>query len=94
MRKSFASIYSAIIPFAVEKDSFHVKREYLSSETIDFDGRPIKSSCYKVDDPTTRYKGLKGVDFALENQLAVGANMPPIKCNLSTLEILKSIPNE
>lgn len=81
MKKSFAKIYSSNIPF-VSEDVFRVKREYFATENVDFEGRSIPSSVYKVDDPSSRYKGLTANDFCLENQLAVGVPMNPIKCSL------------
>lgn len=82
-RKSFAKIYSGRCHFPDEK-IFHTKREYLASDMIDFEGKSISTTVYKVDSPVDRYKGLNATDFALENQLAVGVQLNPVKCSLST----------
>lgn len=81
MRKSFASIYSAKIPFASET-KINCKREFIASENVDFEGRPVPSSVVKIDSPQDRYKGLTASDFSLENQLAVGVQLNPVKCCL------------
>lgn len=81
MKKSFASIYSAKIPFAPE-GVLNRKREFIATENVDFEGRPIPSSVVHVDSPQDRYKGLTASDFALENQLAVGVQLNPVKCSL------------
>lgn len=83
MRKSFVKSYST--PFVMPSEKvFNQKREYIATESIDFEGRPIQSSVIKVDSPADRYKGFKASDFALENQLAVGVVLNPVKCSLAT----------
>lgn len=81
MRKSFVRCYSTPFQMPSEK-AFFKKREFIATEQIDFEGRPIQSSAVKIDNPVDRYKGLKASDFALENQLAVGVQLNPVRCSL------------
>lgn len=92
MRKSFVKIYSKSPRYA-DEDTLQRSREYLGSEQVDFEGRAINKSVYKVDDPKTRYKGLRGVDFSLENQILVGADLDKsVLLSPSMLEIERQIP--
>lgn len=63
------------------------KAEKLSSVDSEFEGRVIKASQYVMDDPCTRFIGLKPSDFALENTLALGVPMSMCKCSLQTNEV-------
>lgn len=49
----------------------------LVTSLIDFEGKQVSSSSFKFDIPSERFKGLKGSDFSLENQVAVGFNGKP-----------------
>lgn len=80
-KKSFASIYSSIKHF-VDEEVFNQKREFISTENVDFEGRAVQSSVIKIDIPRDRYKGLSATDFCLENQLSVGVPLNPVKCSL------------
>lgn len=78
-KKSFAKIYESRVTY--NEDCFSNTREYLSTEPCEFEGKIINQSTYKVDDPCHRYDGLDASDFALENQVAVGVVMNPVKCS-------------
>ena len=90
MPKSFHSIYLRCQKYVPEKDlcSSH---EVLSTVMTDFEGRSISTSKFVIDDPRTRYAGLKPSDFALENQLIVGVEKKPAFCSLQRAEIEREI---
>lgn len=63
--------------FKPKTDSLNRVRAYISTESVDFEGRSISRTVNKMDNPKTRYNGLKASDFCLENVLAVGAPLAP-----------------
>jgi len=63
--------------FKPKTDTLNRARAYTSTESVDFEGRPISRTLNKMDNPKTRYNGLKASDFSLENVLAVGAPLAP-----------------
>lgn len=69
-----------------DESSFFNVRQCLKSVSVDFEGRAVQTSKYVDDDPSTRYKGLHTVDFCIENQQLVGAELPIVKYQYSNAE--------
>lgn len=90
-KKSFAKSYGSSVLF--DESPFFRKREYLSTEKTEFEGKSLTQSVYVVDDPKTRYNGLKASDFALENLLESGLEQKLVKCSLNSSEIEEQIKN-
>lgn len=91
MRKSFARIYSSSRALDKVFVPFNTPHECLSVVDVDFEGRSIPTSKYVVDDPSTRYDGMKPSDFALENQAKIGVAPKLALCSLQTSEIEREI---
>lgn len=91
MKKSFARIYSSSRSLDKVFVPFNTPRECLSVVDVDFEGRSIPTSKYVVDDPSTRYDGMKPSDFALENQSKIGVPPKLALCSLQTNEIEREI---
>lgn len=70
---------------------FRNKREMLSQESVDFEGKQISVSKYVVDDPCHRYDGLKASDFALENLIAQNVPLEPVMCKYQISEITQAV---
>lgn len=84
-KKSFNKIYDS--SFIFDESSLHQKRECLSTEKTEFEGKILSQSVYVIDNPDERYKGLKASDFALENVLEQGTEQRSVKCSLNSFEI-------
>lgn len=82
--KSYQETFDSKIRF--DESCFFNVRQCLKSVSVDFEGRPVQTSKYVDDDPATRYKGLRTVDFCIENQLLVGAELPVVKYQYSNAE--------
>lgn len=93
MRKGFSQTFNSPIHYVGEED-LNVKRQKLSTQKVMRDNRTISVSVYVVDDPSTRYQGLKSYDFALENLIEAGVEIKPVTASLSKLEIDDSIPKD
>lgn len=83
---SFAKSFKKKCGFRLFRD-YNNPREMLSVEIVDFEGRPVQTTKFVVDDPLTRFNGFKSSDFALENQIAVGVPLKPAFCSLQRNEI-------
>ena len=89
MKKAFALIYGSELKF--DESHYDISRDYHAVEKSDFEGKQISVSCYKSDIPSKRYSGMTVTDFALENQIAVGLPLNPVKCEMSRLSIESQI---
>lgn len=84
-KRSFTKMYDSSIKF--DETSLHQKRECLSTEKTEFEGKILSQSVFITDNPDERYKGLKASDFALENILEQGSEQRSVKCSLNSFEI-------
>lgn len=91
MRKSFARIYSSARSLDKTFVPFNTPHEMLKTVDVDFEGRSIPQSQYVIDDPSTRYDGMKASDFALENQLKIGVVPKLAQCSLQLTDIEREI---
>lgn len=71
-----------------------IKREVFTFEDSLFEGKVVKTGKFIVDDPHVSLKGLKASDFALENQIALGTNLSPAFCSVSSMPLVDSLAVE
>lgn len=82
-------------------DHYHVRKvydykglpfvcEYLTLEDTSENGVVSRRSVFKIDDNTTRFKGLVASDFDLQNQLAAGVDLKHTICRPTSIDAVDS----
>lgn len=73
---------------------FDLRHEFLTAVDSEFEGRVVRAVEFKVDDPLTSLKGLRPVDFCLENQIAAGVKLNPAFSTVSSLPLVDDLSNQ